>query len=335
MDIWNNDYEGIPSDISVSDNGDDGIRSIKANTSIRLELEHNFKDESTPYHKEGLCSVLFSGTTAEINTLTGVPVGGVAYDTEVEVLKVYNGTSWIIQVVSHSQLSGLTADDHSEYLNLTKVSQEIEENIGIKTLGTLGGIDPSIDSARIDSLFIKTILALDLIFDAAGKEIRREDTGSFIDDGFIVGDVIHTYSTNNAGPFTIETVTDTIMIVVETVVDESSIDISIYTLRKGFTDMYSTSFNNNSTYGPELLDCIVWAVAPSYGSVAYIKGFSGNNSANTLRVASYRTSNTGMHPFGVSAFPVRRGQYWRVMFAYTHIDLLASGLTIFRMRLDI
>lgn len=337
MGVWDNDYEAVPSDLSVSDNGDDGIRSIKIETSLRMENEHNFKAGTTPYHKEGKCSVLFKGTTAEINALTGVPIGGVAYDNETKILKVYNGTAWISQIPAHSQLSGLSADDHTDYYNLTKIDQEIEESVGLEDLITVGGIDLSIDNAKIDSLLIKKSATLELDFDSAGKEIRRDDIdGSFLDDGLIVGDVIESYSTNNPGPFTLQTVTDTVLTVVEDVVDESDVFTSLFTPRKGFDD-YSAAFNNDSTYGPELRDCIVWAITGDDTANAYLRGYSGNSAvsgANILRVACTRTSSR-FGVMGVAAFPVRRSQYWKFTYALTYNSLLLPGLTIYRIRMSI
>lgn len=319
MNVWNSDYEAVPSDTSISDNGDDVIRSIKTETSLRLELEHNFKAAGTPYHKEGLCSVLFSGTTNEINALHS-PIGSVAFDTEVKVLKVYNGTSWITQAINHTTLSGLAAIEHTGYLNLTGTDQELEESIGIQDLNTLGGIDLSIDNFKIDFLFGKTIPALELDFVSVGKEIRRSDAnGSFADDGFVVGDVIWTYSTNNPGPFSLEIVSDTIMVVTETVVDESDVDVSVFTLYREF-GTYVGDYVSGRVYGPALKDCLVWAIvrSPIEGAIHNIKGYSGDEDdadtltlrvATSVEVSSIRDNLAA----SISPFPVRQGQYWRVL----------------------
>lgn len=69
---------------------------------------------------------------------------------------------------------------------------------------------------------------VDLIFTAAGDTIERDDNGSFIDDGFKVGDTIVTDSPTNPGPFTITAISDSIITVAEALADESWPDGSVF-----------------------------------------------------------------------------------------------------------
>ena len=64
--------------------------------------------------------------------------------------------------------------------------------------------------------------AIALVFVAAGRTITRSDSGgSFVADGFVVGQPVTTSSATNAGPFTVSAVTATELTVAEAVVDES------------------------------------------------------------------------------------------------------------------
>jgi hypothetical protein len=121
---WDASFEGDPHDTDLASAGATEIRELKVAVSEREELEHNFKAGTQPLHKGGKCSILFVGTTTEINALTGM--GGsaasntVAWDTTLKVFKRYTGAAWIITDFDHGQLSGLTDDDHTQYLHLDK-----------------------------------------------------------------------------------------------------------------------------------------------------------------------------------------------------------------------
>lgn len=62
--------------------------------------------------------------------------------------------------------------------------------------------------------------AIAVTFTALTKKIARA-TGSFLTDGFMGGDIIHTTSATNAGPFTIVSVSALEIVVAETVVNAS------------------------------------------------------------------------------------------------------------------
>ena len=64
---------------------------------------------------------------------------------------------------------------------------------------------------------------LALTFAAASKTITRSDSGgSFVADGFVVGQTITTTSPTNAGPFTVAAVTAGELTVAETVAEENA-----------------------------------------------------------------------------------------------------------------
>jgi hypothetical protein len=64
--------------------------------------------------------------------------------------------------------------------------------------------------------------ALSVTYAAAGKTITR-GAGSFLTNGFMVGNVIKSTSTNNPGPFTIATVVALVITVNEVLVDEGPV----------------------------------------------------------------------------------------------------------------
>jgi len=63
--------------------------------------------------------------------------------------------------------------------------------------------------------------SLTVTFSNTSKTLTRTG-GSFITDGFVVGGLITTTSSNNPGPFTITALTATVVTVAETVVDETA-----------------------------------------------------------------------------------------------------------------
>jgi len=151
---WDAAFEAIPADTDEAKYGADGIRDLKVAVSERGELEHNFKTGTQPFHKGGKCSVLFIGNTAAIAALTGMGGGAanatLAWDTTLKVLKEYNGSAWVTLDIDHGLLSGLTDDDHTQYLNLTKASQELTQSLTVTALKTIDGRDISVDGTRLD-----------------------------------------------------------------------------------------------------------------------------------------------------------------------------------------
>lgn len=100
----------------------------------------------------GKTGVLFTGTTTEINALSGMSAGSMAWDTTLKVLKKYSGQAWEILDVDHGQLSGKGDDDHPEYLRLGKAGQTLTENLSVTDGKTIDGRDLSVDGEKIDSL---------------------------------------------------------------------------------------------------------------------------------------------------------------------------------------
>ena len=144
---WDATFEANPEDSDDLEYGAEEIRSLKLATSERAELEHNFKTGTQPFHKGGKCSVVYLGTTAEINALTDM--GGdahnvtLAWDTTLKVLKYYNGSAWTVVDADHGLLSGKGDDDHTQYLHLNKAAQSIAQSILMGAAVTIDGMDPS------------------------------------------------------------------------------------------------------------------------------------------------------------------------------------------------
>lgn len=70
--------------------------------------------------------------------------------------------------------------------------------------------------------FRTTSGAISITFAGAGKTITR-GSGSFLTDGFVIGNKISTDAASNPGPFTITLVTDLVITVSETVVNEGPV----------------------------------------------------------------------------------------------------------------
>jgi len=79
------------------------IQNDKLSIDERLKLEHysledgaSDKDSVTAQgrHIPGNVSAVFVGTTAQINALTGMKKGALAWDTDLEKLKIFDGTNW-------------------------------------------------------------------------------------------------------------------------------------------------------------------------------------------------------------------------------------------------
>jgi len=89
---WDSTFETSPADTDEIKYGAGKIRELKTAISEREEVEHDFK--STGKHKPGKCSVLYKGTTSEINALTGMSEGAIAYDETLGKLKIYTDAAW-------------------------------------------------------------------------------------------------------------------------------------------------------------------------------------------------------------------------------------------------
>ena len=143
MVTWDGAFETSPADVDEWKYGASKIRELKAAISEREELEHDFKVGAYPFHKAGKCSVLYVGTTTEINALTGMPAGSIAWDTTLSVLKKYSGTAWEVCQYDHGGLAGLADDDHTQYLKLDKTGQTLSQNLAVSAGVTVDGVDIS------------------------------------------------------------------------------------------------------------------------------------------------------------------------------------------------
>jgi hypothetical protein len=95
---WDSAFETSPADTDEIKYGAGKIRELKTAISEREELEHDFK--STGKHKPGKCSVLYKGTTTEINALTGMSEGAIAYDETLQKMKIYESAAWAVLTIS-------------------------------------------------------------------------------------------------------------------------------------------------------------------------------------------------------------------------------------------
>lgn len=294
--LWDDTFMSTPSDLSKGYIGDDEIRNTKVATRERLDLEHDFMAGTRPYHRAGKCSVLYIGTTTEINNLGTISKGSIAYDTLLQAVKAYNGTSWQILTPAHSELAGLSADDHTQYLHLDKTSQTLEANLTVNDSALIGGHKLSAEGGRLNAFVLRNSPEKELTF-TTSKYIQRPDDGtSFEDEGFVVGDVILTTATLNPGPFTIVDVTDTYLEVIETVVDEV-IDAIVYVEQRRFDKPIAEGYSTGVEYTANR-DCFIIVSNPSYGILIY----TGPTSPPTLRA-------------GYTSYvycPVRRGHLWKV-----------------------
>jgi hypothetical protein len=155
---WDATFETLPPDTGEDASyGAGRIRDVKEAVRERLDVEHDFSNiaplTATGRHLPGKTSVAFSGTTTEINALTGMAKGAIAWDTTLKVWKYYSGAAWVITDIDHGQLSGKSDDDHQQYLKLDgrsvnqTISQDIEVTAGIK----IDTRDISADGAQLDT----------------------------------------------------------------------------------------------------------------------------------------------------------------------------------------
>jgi hypothetical protein len=146
---WDDTFEASPADTDEAKYGAAKIRQLKLAVRERGELELNWKAGTQPFAKAGKIAVMFAGTTAEINALTGMAAGAFAWDTSLNVIKRYNGSAWVIITPDHGNLAGLGDDDHTQYLHLNKAGQTLQQNLAVADGVTIDGVDLS---AKIPSL---------------------------------------------------------------------------------------------------------------------------------------------------------------------------------------
>lgn len=154
---WDAAFEALPPDtLEDASGGPSRITQTKVGVREREELEHNFIAGVKPFHIAGACSVMYKGTTAQIAALTGVSRGCIAYDTDLSKLKMYYEVDgvpqWVVIATDHGALSGLTADDHPQYLHLDKASQTLMHDLLVEDNIKIDGRDINLDGSVIDTL---------------------------------------------------------------------------------------------------------------------------------------------------------------------------------------
>ena len=142
-----------------------------------LDLEHIFPGVIGPpqtagQHRPGKVSVLFPGTTTEINALTGMSAGAMAFDTTLSVLKQYIGGAWttiplnaastqgtykkLVVTVTSETAATITADElclkdvSNNYVTLSGVSLTLNTNL----LGANGMDVGTIAAAKWYALYV-------------------------------------------------------------------------------------------------------------------------------------------------------------------------------------
>jgi len=95
--------ETTPQGSDLANTLDTVIQTDKRAIDQRIELEHySLVDGNNDAasllaqgrHVPGKVQAVFIGTTAEINALTGMTKGSLAYDTDLGLLKIFNGSDW-------------------------------------------------------------------------------------------------------------------------------------------------------------------------------------------------------------------------------------------------
>ena len=165
----------------------------------------------SPYHKAGECSVLYVGTTDDISNdidMSVIGKGCIAYDTTKKQFQVFmvddTGTPvWVPLLLSHSELYNLIApaDDHTQYLNVDKVFQTLSVDLAVKEGVSIGTKQIHIEGGKLDTFVSKQSSSILLVFSHTAKTITRSDGGSFIDDGFVEGDIIKSNTPLNSSSF--------------------------------------------------------------------------------------------------------------------------------------
>lgn len=119
MGVFGKTYsETVPQGSALANTLDTVIQEDKVAINERYKLEHNAFDASGTgqndsdsanaqgRHLPGKVACTYIGTTAQIAALTGMVSGSLAYDTDLGILKIYNGTNWTTYIVSNSPVSG-------------------------------------------------------------------------------------------------------------------------------------------------------------------------------------------------------------------------------------
>ena len=92
--------ERIPSGDESKSLGDNRIKELKNQIRERLATEHSAITEEVGdaklLHLPGKTSVLYYGTTTQINALTGMSEGALAFDTTIGALKIYTSSAWTV-----------------------------------------------------------------------------------------------------------------------------------------------------------------------------------------------------------------------------------------------
>ena len=95
--------ESVPQGSALANTLDTVIQNDKIAIDERIELEHySFVDGTNDTtsataqgrHVPGKVSAVYIGTTIQIAALTGMVTGALAYDTDLETLKIFNGSDW-------------------------------------------------------------------------------------------------------------------------------------------------------------------------------------------------------------------------------------------------
>jgi hypothetical protein len=312
MTTWDDTFEASPKSDDEAKYGATKIREIKTSVSEREELEHNFKLGTSPFHKPGLCSVVFIGTTVEIAALTGMSEGSIAFDLTLGVYKLYHNFAWLTIALDHNSLANLdntehTLDPHPQYLKLNKAGQVLTENLALASGITIDGVDISEDQGKLSSLILCSSVAVGLTFVSSSKEIRRA-SGSFLTDSFAVNDIIYTTSVNgtNKGPLIIDTISATSIVVKETIVDEASFTGKVFSINKGFETWFDGSYVVDIVYGPEPTDCFITASSSAASSII---GYIGITNVPTTILASTAPWTSSLPAI---TFPVAKGQWWKI-----------------------
>jgi len=153
MALYTNIY-----DLSDPANGDaalnlgDDIRVHKGAINERISVEHsNFvtgsnddgNDDAQGRHLPGKTSVLYEGTTGEINALSGMVTGAVAWDTTTRELKHYiTGTGWVARL-------------SNKFYNMYDNSG-VAVTTGFTTMGTLTQAVTLAEARTVECLFTGT-----------------------------------------------------------------------------------------------------------------------------------------------------------------------------------
>jgi len=326
MGLWNDNFEASPDDNDEAKYGAGKIREIKYLVSEREELEHNFRDGTRPFHKAGRCTVLYIGTTTEINALKGMSAGCIAYDTTLKVFKRYGGSSWNYLGIKHSGTSGLVspANDHPQYLNLNIEGQTLTKNLTIGSSKKIDGRDISADSTSLNNLFITSLGITSVSFVATNCLIR----GSFSSQ-FAAGDIIYTSHSAHPGPYRVLSITATIITVENlsglTFPDSSAVNVYIVKQRSGF-DAWTVFHTGSTVYAidtvyQETYDCIISVVATA-ATMTTMSVYSGATNPPSLKVMytiltlknlSWAIKEWQYIIVPAFVFPVTAGQYWRIV----------------------